>query len=532
LGSSRIFIGLSFGCACIVAGCGNLIGLGDYSVADATAGNSGAGAGGNIGRSGANGGSAGQDLGEGGTSGASDDNAAAGASGAAETAGAAGDGGSAGASGSAGNGASAGVGGAPASCPAGCDDSNDCTIDRCVSGACVNEPLAVGAACGVARSCDDQAVCVRCRDTAAGTAQDFGCSSTAPICLGTGLDAACAGCTTATDCNDGNECTSEACSAGKCVFAPVAAGSACSGGVCNGTSSAEKCVACANTASGSAQDAGCTSANPVCDASGTPTCYQCLTNTDCATDNVSCTVETCSNHLCSHVATDSLCSSSNDVCKPNKCNVTLDCKQVDISLSKPVIGLGSSQGNGGFEAQSGSSAAGWADVGGYIMIYNCASSGTPPGPGCPSSNGTTYTHSTGGDYLAWLGGTKGATVTGIDHLIVLPPGSVKLQVVADINFQTKSTSTSNKDYIEVRLLKSDKGQVGSALYAASNANAQTGSARAWTKDVALGPAVDVSAYAAAHPGEDSYVSFWSSVDSSNTTDFFIDNVRVTATVCQ
>jgi len=44
--------------------------------------------------------------------------------------------------------------------------------------------------------------------------------------------------------------------------------------------------------------------------------------------------------------------------------------------------------------------------------------------------------------------------------------------------------------------------------------------------------VDVSAYASAHPGEDSYISFWSSVDGSVVTDFFLDNVRVNATVCQ
>ena len=241
VGSSRIFAGLWFGCVCTVAGCGNLIGLGGYSVTDDSAGNGNSQGGtGNV--SGVTGraieaGSAGESMGEGGTGGAPEgDSGAAGASGAVGASGAADIAGSAGTSGTVGTSGSAGAsGGAPTSCPGGCDDGNDCTADSCVRGACTHAPLAVGAACGVSRSCDGQAVCVRCRDTAGGTAQDLGCSPTAPICLGTGLAAACAGCTAASDCNDGNECTTEACSGGKCVFATAAAGSGCAAGVCNGS---------------------------------------------------------------------------------------------------------------------------------------------------------------------------------------------------------------------------------------------------------------------------------------------------------
>jgi hypothetical protein len=360
-----------------------------------------------------------------------------------------------------------------------------------------------------------------------GIAQDVGCSPTAPICLGTGLDAACTGCTVPTDCNDGNDCTTETCTTGKCVFAAVAAGSACATGVCNGTAASEKCVVCTDNAAG--QDAGCTSSKPHCDASGTPTCYECLNDSDCATDNVSCTVERCTNHVCSHVATDSQCPASGDVCKPNKCDAAAPggCKQVDISVPKAIIGIGSAQGNGGFEQASGTGAAGWAEVGTFTMIFNCSASG----PGCVGANGTTFTGTGSGDFLAWLGGTSMASVTGIDHLIGLPLGTVRLQVMADINFQTKNATTSNKDFFEVRLLDSAKGQVGAALHAASNLTAQTGTARSWTPN-GINATVDVSAYAATHVGQDSYISFWSSVDASLKTDFFVDNVRVTATVCQ
>ena len=520
-----------------VSGCGNLIGLGGYSVADDAAGSGGTKntTGGSV-----DGGRAGTEIADGGTSGAPDDNGesgAAGASGSGETSGSSGTSGSAGTSGSPGtSGSAGGGGGGPATCPGGCDDLNDCTSDSCVLGACKHDVLAVGTACGVARSCDAQALCVRCRDTAAGTAQDAGCSPAAPVCIGTGLEAACGGCTTPADCNDGNACTTETCTAGKCVFATVAAGSMCATGVCNGTASMEKCVACADTAAGAAQDAGCTSAKPVCDAStGTPTCYECLTGSDCATDNVSCTVETCTNHVCSHVATDSLCTPSGDVCKPNKCDASLSCKQVDITASKDVIATGTTVGNGGFEQVYAPdpknypnlfSAVGWTDVGDYTIIYACPS-------GCTASNGLTYTGPGGANHLAWLGGTKQASITSIDRLIVLPAGTVKIQVTADMNFQTKVTGTTKRDLFEVRLLDAAKAQAGPALYSASNLNAQTGTATSWTAD-GIKATSDVSAYVVAHPGGDSYISFWSSVlgGGNTTTDFFIDNVRLNATVCQ
>ena len=520
---------------CAVSGCGNLIGLGGYSVADETAeeaaGTANVAGGNAVGSSGAA--SVETRMGDGGTSGAPDESGgSAGEGGAFASGGSSTEGGDGGTGAAVGGGTGGSAGGSP-SCPNGCEDSNDCTTDSCKMGVCAHDSVPMGTACGVGRSCDAQTRCVRCRDTASGNAQDAGCTSTAPVCLGTGLDAACAGCSTPADCNDDNECTTEACTAGKCVFGTVAAGSACAGGVCNGTASAEKCVACADTAGAAAPDSGCTPAKPVCDPSGTPTCYECLSNTDCPTDNVSCTVETCSNHACSHVTTDSLCAVSSDACKPNKCDAVSNCKSVDITSTKPVIGLGSAQGNGGFEQASGTGAAGWADIGSFEMIFNC----TPTGAGCAGANGTTYTGTgtvVGGDFLAWLGGTTSASITGIDHLIVLPLGTTKLQVMADINFQTKSQAPTNNDVFQIRLLDSAKTVTpapAAVLFATSNVIAQTGTSRSWTKD-GINVTSDVSAYAASHAGADSYVSFWSSVDASLRTDFFIDNVRVTATVCQ
>jgi hypothetical protein len=482
-------------------------------------------------------GRAGAEIGEGGTGGVPDESAgSAGESGVSDggEGGATGSGGVSGTGATSGSGGSAGGGGAPALCPGGCDDSNDCTTDKCQSGICAHDPLAVGSSCGVSRSCDAQALCVRCRDTAPGTGQDVGCSPTAPICLGTGLDAACAGCSSASDCNDGNECTTETCAAGKCVFTPVAAGAACATGVCNGTASAEKCVACADTSAGGSLDSGCSSTKPVCDPSGTPTCYECNAGSDCATDNLTCTVETCTNHVCSHVATDNLCPASGDVCKPNKCDAAVagGCKQVDISAASSIITTAVDGGNGGFEAvtlepapnpKGNVTANGWSEIGDFYIIYQCGSGG------CTGIDGATYPQtplSVGGSAIAWLGSPG---VTELYRPITFPAGTTKVQVLVDINFQTKDKTSMNQDFFEVRLLDSSLSQVGPALFASSNAatETQTGNARAWSKDK-INVTRDVSALA----GKLGHLSFWSSADSTLQSDFFFDNVRLIATVCK
>jgi len=336
-------------------------------------------------------------------------------------------------------------------------------------------------------------------------------------------------CATAADCNDDNECTLEMCASGTCVFSPVLAGTACANGVCNGVASAATCVACADTASGSMQDAGCNSAKPVCDPSGTPACHECNTGADCAADSVSCTVATCTNHVCSQVPTDSQCAASGDVCKPNKCDATLDCKQVDITALNSIISTASDAGNGGFEdvtlvtsnKETNATAKGWLETGDFYIIYDCGSGG------CTGVTGTTFPQSplsAGGKYVAWTGS---GDVTSLYRAISLPAGTTKVQVLVDINFQTESTAAMNQDLFEVRLLDSNQVQVGSPLAALSNANAQTGTAHAWTKD-GINASRDVSGLA----GKSGYLMFWTSADASLATDFFFDNVRLIATVCK
>ena len=292
--------------------------------------------------------------------------------------------------------------------------------------------------------------------------------------------------------------------------------------MCNGTANAEKCVACADSAPGSGQDTGCSLTKPVCDAADTPACFACVVNADCATDNVSCTNETCTNHLCAHVVDDSKCTPSGDACKPNKCDAAMDCKQVDISVPIELITASTIPGNGSFE-QAGlgqGSAQGWADTGADVVIWNCSS------PGCVGSTGTTFTQAGNGNFVAWFGGTSYASIDQISQIIALPAGTTKLRVRADTNVQTKNASATNKDFFEVRVLDATQKLVATVA-ALSNVTAQTGAAHAWTSN-GIEASTDVSTQA----GKDVYINLWSSVDATSKTDFFVDNVRVTATVCK
>jgi hypothetical protein len=77
------------------------------------------------------------------------------------------------------------------------------------------------------------------------------------------------------------------------------------------------------------------------------------------------------------------------------------------------------------------------------------------------------------------------------------------------------------------LLDSTSLEIGGALASFSNLNAQLGNTNVWTQN-GINATVDVTPLA----GQDVYLQFWSSVDATLPTDFFLDNVRVTATVCK
>ena len=222
---------------------------------------------------------------------------------------------------------------------------------------------------------------------------------------------------------------------------------------------------------------------------------------------------------------DADCSPSGNVCKPNKCDVAT-CKQVDVSMANTLMNDDPNVGNGSFEnAVDMGNAVGWTNSGAdAAVIYDCTGTAVPANGGCIGSAGTTFQDD--GNFVAWLGGTTYAAVDQIEHVLTLPTGTTTLSIQADLNAQTQSIAASNKDTFDVLLLDASKIQIGQPIFSSSNATAQTAATK-WTSN-AINKTVDVSLQA----GKKVYLRLRSSVDATLKTDFFVDNVRVVATVCQ
>ncbi len=113
--------------------------------------------------------------------------------------------------------AGTGDGGGGCTSAAECDDGSECTDDACVMGTCEHTPKAAGEACSEVPGgrCDGMGACM-------------------PECTGPA------------DCDDGSECTDDACVAGTCERTPRGMGASCTlasgdAGRCDG---AGTCVAC------------------------------------------------------------------------------------------------------------------------------------------------------------------------------------------------------------------------------------------------------------------------------------------------
>lgn len=184
-------------------------------------------------------------------------------------------------------------------------DSNPCTDHRCISGQCQTPFTAANAPCGDATdsdctdpdTCDGAGVC-RPNHVANGTpCTDDGlfcngvevCTNGACAPTGTNPCAAtpqtpncveatdsCVFCQSAAECDDTNACTDDACTAGLCTHAPVAAGLPC------GSQTAEPC-----------------SDPDSCDAAGSCRVNHKPNGTACTDDGQFCTgAETCSSGVC------------------------------------------------------------------------------------------------------------------------------------------------------------------------------------------------------------------------------------------
>jgi MYXO-CTERM domain-containing protein len=182
-----------------------------------------------------------------------------------------------------------------------CADGNSCTVNTCESDACVDTSVPAGdlgeCTMGAVCSGDPTNACVTCADTDP-TNTDSGCAMETPHCRVVAMGATCeicadlgpgtdVGCETATpncvvgdsgasecvscisdsDCDDGNECTTEVCSAGACTNPSLTEFSPCSGGVCT---AAAMCTAVTVVIEGPPDGDVLANATPTISGTGTP----------------------------------------------------------------------------------------------------------------------------------------------------------------------------------------------------------------------------------------------------------------------
>lgn len=172
-------------------------------------------------------------------------------------------------------------------------------------------------------------------------------------------------CLDAAACNDGNDCTDDACTGGSCVRTATPTGTACGGSnVCNGSTTSPLCVACLDSSpsgldlgcagaaphcrtggagaprceacidsSSGGLDLGCGTSTPNCVASGAGSvCVACESDTQCA-DASECTTNACTSGMCSTIPV-----AFGTACSAGICDVNLDCSAVAVTLVTPAEG--------------------------------------------------------------------------------------------------------------------------------------------------------------------------------------------------
>lgn len=395
-----------------------------------------------------------------------------------------------------------------------CDDGIECTSDTCDDGRCIRSVLPAGAECdfGVCNGEGAADSCVACIDNRA-TGVDAGCDAALPLCDATQMPATCVECVVGKDCDDDNECTTEACSENnECVFQTVAAGEACAGGVCSGVVGSEACGTCLDTVPDDGVDQGCSADAPICDmAQVPPACTGCADDTDCD-DGIACTTDTCnSSQVCVHTPDDGMCAASGDVCLPNQCVPGTGCMPVDVKQQVQLLANGS--------LDSGGSAWTQESTNGYdvIVVEDYAVAAHTP---------TRY---------AWLGGAW-YELSELSQIVSLPEGTQSVEFSFYYQLSTDDPfGLLPDDYntAGAAILSSD-GQTLLALVLDLGNQDVT---NAWTE-------VSVNLDATAWAGSDVQVYFWATVYGEyyyyydytdyyfGNTNFRVDTISLIADVCQ
>ncbi|HVW29133.1 MAG TPA: PA14 domain-containing protein [Polyangiaceae bacterium] len=242
---------------------------------------------------------------------------------------------------------------------ASCDDGIACTTDTCSGTACAHANVANGTACGLG-VCENGTACTAGCGTSGGTCTPFA-SETAASC---GAGVVCA------SCDDGNACTTDACSTttGACSHTNVSNGTACTGGVCE---SGACCTGCVN--------------GTTCVALGSESATQCgAAGAACGTcnDNNACTTDTCSaTGVCQHANVSNGTTCTGGLCESGAC--CTGCVN-----GTTCVALGSESAT---QCGAGAAACGTCDDGNPCTTDTCSATGA-----CQHTNVSNGTACTGG----------------------------------------------------------------------------------------------------------------------------------------
>jgi hypothetical protein len=351
-----------------------------------------------------------------------------------------------------------------------CSDGVECTIDRCSDSECENVPLPSGSLCrgGFCNGDVDEHSCAPCLDDVS-TGPDTGCTTDLPRCDTSVSPAECKKCAAASDCDDANDCTDEACNAGLCEHATLLGGTPCTYGYCNGIHGAEECVP-----------------------------RPCQTNPDCD-DRAACTTDVCTSGFCVYTPDDGQCLDSGDVCGPNVCTVGTGCQAVDAS--RPIELLSNGNLDLGREDWLEMSAV----YSGVIYPYDYIP--------------TLFPHTR--VYVAWLGNGEGGNddANSLSQTVAVPEEAVRLEL--SFYYQVWADELpADQNQMEVRVRSTGASPPEELLFTLHNQD----EVRVW-KGVRL--SIDTATWA----GSDMVLEL-SGSSADGYTAFFVDSISLVATVCE
>jgi hypothetical protein len=237
-----------------------------------------------------------------------------------------------------------------------CGNSNACDgTETCVAGVC--QP-------GTAPNCDDGNAC-----TADGCSASLGCTHT--------TIAGCAACTSSAQCNDNNACTTDSCVGSSCQFQARANGTSCGdGNACNGAEVCQAGVCAAGQALNCNDNNACTTDS--CNAS--TGCVNAVRGdgSACSDGNACNGSETCQSGTCA-AGTPPTCNDNNP-CTSDSCNATSGCTFTNKANGSSCAD--GNQCNGGETCQAGACQPGTAP--------NCDDGKTCTADACDPAQGCTH----------------------------------------------------------------------------------------------------------------------------------------------